>query len=374
MKFWPFFLAFVPVCGPSAAAAPESDTVRDLQELIASGRLDDASAALEGYPEPMRLRFEGLIALERGDVDQAVRAFEGAAEHAQDPSLRLHLAHAYLLNGQPKAALETVQTASSAQASMVAQPLIEARARHAMGDRSGAYAVLRRASIVFQDEIRPLLELVAIAREAGLATEARSFARGLLTRSERSGLAPDAARALFHLLSEDEDALPILESISARFPDDGDLRARLARVYAGLEQWYAAARLFDDATRLGADHAFEAADQYRMAGRYEAARRANARIRNEPRGRIQQLTILFEGGEYARVAALPNPPRDAASRYRVAYAHYALGQRGRAAALARALVRTGASGPYVQSAHALLKAMGLATDDKAVPEAESEPR
>lgn len=342
------------------SAADPSPTA-EVKALLEAGKSAEAAAALETLPEAMRPRFEGLLALEEGDPARAAEAFERAlaAGETEDPALRLHLAHAYLLSDRPEAALEAVEAASAVASTLVAQPLIEARARRALGDKAGAYAVLARAAGTFADEIRPHLELVALAEEVGLRHHARAFTARLLEVGP-DALEPDAALAVFHLLVQDPEALPLLEAVARRFPADPELTSRLAHAYARAEKWYASARLFEEATRLGGTFAFEAADQYRMAGRFRDALRLNARVEDDRRS-AQRLTILFEAGAYARVVALTDPPQDPASIYRRAYAHYNLGHRSRAATLARSLleVEEEEAAAYQASARALLEAMGL---------------
>jgi tetratricopeptide (TPR) repeat protein len=218
----------------------------------------------------------------------------------------------------------------------------------------------RTATDAFPDELRPLLELVSLARDAGLRAEARRWAVRLLERSARaaSSLSRDEGLALFDLLGEDPEALPLLEAVAARFSRDPELQARLAVSYGRLERWLAAARLFEQATRLGGDYAFEAADQYRMAGRHRAALRLGHRVTGEDRRKAQRLVVLFEAGAYARVVALPDPPDDRASLYRRAYAHHALGHRSRAASLARRLLE-GPEDAHASSARALLDTLGV---------------
>lgn len=333
----------------------------DLQALIRAGKLDEAEQALEDLPEAARLRFDGLIALERGDPARAVQAFVRASEMTStpDPALLLHLAHAHLLAGQPAAALSAAEAAKAVEHELIAQPLLRARALRALERPGEAFAILTEAAERFAAETRPLLELIALAHESGLLSLTRRWAEDLLRRADRrlEGLDLDTALALVHLLAEDERALGILEGISARRAERPELLVQLAFAYAHHGYPYAAGKLFERASALGEDRAFEAADQYRMAGRYRSANRMNARVQGKERRRRQRLTILFEARSYARVATFPNPPIDEASTYRRAYAHYALGHRSQAATLARALLKK--EGSYATSARALLEAMGL---------------
>lgn len=292
----------------------------------------------------------GLAALEAQKPADAASAFAEALELSDAPELHLYLAHAYLGLERHADALEEVQKAKALSATQIAQPLIEARARRALGDRAGAYDVLLSASKDFEGEPRPLIELVALAHDAKLDGAARRHTDDLLGLE----LERDTVLALFHLLYQDRKALPLLERLAARLPADAEVRSHLAHAYASAGHAFAAGRLFEDAVRLGGPFAWEAANQYALAERYGRALRMNAGVDDETRRRRQRIEILFAQRRYGRVVALERGDEDAGGRYRLAYAHYALGQFARATALARSLAET----PYADPAASLLKTMG----------------
>jgi len=330
-------------------------TPADVAALIEAGRIEQASALIEELPEAFRPRFSGLVDLAERRPEAAIRHLRAALEaEGEQPVLRLYLAHAQLLLGQPRAALEEAERARALAETVLAQPLVEARARRELDDLAGAFATLERATKAFPEESQPWLDLASVAKEAGLDGAAREAAARLST----AALDRDTALALFELLHSDPKARPLLEALAARFPRDAELRANLAYAYAAAEAYLAAARLFEQATRLGGDYAFEAADQYRVAARYPDALRLNARVKDPARRARQRLDILFDDRAYARVVTLAAraAPEAPEARYRVAYAHYALGERARATDLCRGLLDTG----YAAPARALLKAMGRA--------------
>lgn len=336
------------------ALALAGATPQQVQALVEDGRLDEAAEALSDLPEALRPRFEGLIALERGAPAAAATAFERAltAEDAQ-PELQLYLAHAYVLTKRYAEALTAARAAAPLADRLLAQPLIEARARRGLGDLAGAHAVLERAVVTFADQARPRLELVVLLSEAGLRRAARAAADPMLALPPEQLDAPTAL-ALFHVLYVDPDALPLLEALTARFPQDPELRGHLGHAYAAVDRGFAAGRLFEQATLLGGDYAFEAADQYRVVGRFGDALRICARVKDKGRRRKQRLSIAFDQRRYARVIGLASAAQEPADAYRVAYAHYALGQLAKAADLARALRGTS----YEGQGAALLDAMG----------------
>lgn len=145
----------------------------------------------------------------------------------------------------------------------------------------------------------------------------------------------------------------------ARFPASGELRGHLAHAYAAAGDRYAAGQLFELATRLGASYAFEAADQYRVVGRYDDALRMNARVADPARQLLQRVAILFTARRMGRVVAMESELRrtglfEPRERYRVAYASYAIGNYQHALDLARTLNDT----QWRSSAQSLIDAVG----------------
>jgi len=322
-----------------------------IQDLIDAKRWDDAVALLATLSPDARPRFEGLIAQGKGKPADAAKAFERALVATPGvPQLHLHAAHAYLQLARFEDVLRHAQAASALRDKAMAQPLLEARALEGLNRDGEAYAVLNRACKTFKTAFRPWMELAALAHRKKLAHDVRRAARKALALAPNRG----AVLALFHLLYEDRNALSILEEIAARYPRDGEFRAHLGHVYARHRQWFSAARLFEEATTLGADYAFEAADQYRMAGHHRHALRMNGRVSSSHAQRAQRVAILFEKMQYARVVAMNATFNEPGSRYRVAYSHYAVGDYTGAAMRARALLDT----PYRQEADALLEAIG----------------
>lgn len=344
-------------------ASQESSPVATAEALLEAGDLEAAAEAIRNLPFPTKDRLQGRLELERGAPDRAAAAFmrARAAVDVDDPALVIHLAHAQLLAEAPRAALRTLDGLSEAGQAFVAGPLIAARAHRAVGENAQAYDLLHEAVAAFPHEVRPRLELMALCRDLELMREARRQATKVLAAPTE--LETLEGLALFDLLAEDDEALALLERVAARFPRSAEVKARLASAYAGRRRWLAAARLFEAATQLGGNFAFEAADQYRMAGRHRQALRLSHQVADPDRRRAQRWTVLFEAGAYARVVARPDPPTDRASQYRQAYAHYALGHRDRAATLARKLLQEG--GPedaIAPSAGALLEALGLSAE------------
>ena len=297
-----------------------------------------------------------------GHHEEAVDRFERAIELAQlrgqaQPRLSLYLASSLLELGRAEAARRALEGTEGLAETLVAQPLLVARAALADGDPDAAYAALVAATEDFPELTAPRLELVAMCSRLGLRASARAWGWDLV------GLRPDrdTALAVFDLLYADRRAWPLLETLAAQHGDDAEMVGHLAYAYAADERYFAAATLFDRASVGGEDLAFEAADQYRMAGETHAALVMNARVSERRRRLEQRLGILIAAGEMARVVALEDAMRraglgDPRHRYNLAFAHYALGEYARATDLARGLSDTS----YADRARALLDAMGRA--------------
>ncbi len=296
----------------------------------------------------------GLAALKHKKPEVAAEAFAKALSLSDAPELHLYLAHAHLGVQRYQDALAEVTKAAPLAETHVAQPLIEARARRGLEDEPGAYRVLWTAAERFKNEPRPLLELVDLMHSRKLDGSARRHAESML----RFDLDRDTVLALFHLLYRDQKAFPILERLAASRPSDPEVRSHLAHAYAAADRPLTAGRLFEEAARLGGNFAWESANQYALAGRHDRALRMNGWVLDGERKHRQRIEILFAQRRYSRVIALKKDSPHPGIRYRLAYAHYALGQHARASTLARSLLGT----RYQDPAKSLLKTMGRAVE------------
>ena len=308
-----------------------------LQALVDAKQWDDAERQLMRLMPASRARFEGLIAHGRGQPAKAASAFERALRLTPKvPQLHLHAANAYLELKDFANALKHAEAASTLRQTALAQPLLEARALAGLGRDAEAFATLKQACELHPSTYRPWIEFAALANRKKLPLEVRRAAREVLKRTS----AEDVRLAIFQLLIDDARALPILEKIVAEHPKSPEMRAHLGYAYAGHNHWFSAARLFEDAFHMTGRYAFEAADQYRMAGRYDDALRMNGLVPSGAPQESQRIAILFEQQKYAWIVAM-NPSLESVSgRYRVAYAHYATGHLKEAKALARNLLKT----------------------------------
>jgi len=277
-----------------------------------------------------------------------------------DTIAKLREAAALLERGDAAAALVAMDGTDTLAETMIAQPLLLARAKLGTGDVDGAYVVLEQATRRFPDEIAPRLELVAICVDQELPAAARAWASSVV-ELRGADLDRETAEAIMTALWRDRGALPVLEDLALRF---GGLRAHLAWAWSSHGHWYTAATLFERASGSAGSHAFEAADQYRLAGFTSRALAHNARVTDDAKRIDQRIDILFGVAEMARVVALEPAAILAgavqtATRVRIAEAHWRLGNHARATALARDLLAT----DQASRARMLLGAMGRAADE-----------
>ena len=322
----------------------------NIYDLIASKKYAEAESALSSLTPASRPRFEGLIAQAQGRSADAATAFEEALRLTPGiPQLHLHAAHAYFKLSDFDAVLTHARAASALRDEVLAQPLLAASALKALGRDAEAFEVLNRACMHYTADVRPCLELALLARENNVFHQVRRATKYVLSRNPTR----EEVQQVFYVLRGDQESLPILEEVIATEPTSSEYRAMLAHLYAATQRWLIAARLFEDAARLGGNYAFEAADQYRMAGRHRDALRMNAQVPQSLRQSEQRLSILFEYKQYARITTLKTEFEDPGSLYRVAYAHYAIGDYVNARKGAQRLLET----PYAEEAKSLLGAI-----------------
>ncbi|MEL6543724.1 MAG: tetratricopeptide repeat protein [Myxococcota bacterium] len=324
------------------AVGTESE-VSEVERLIEVGEFDTASALLDTSEAPAALvaRLRGVIAMEKGEFDRAAAHFEQVlSEYQGEPSTSLYLAHVYLELGRAKEAQGLLDALSSLD--VVASSLVRARVERALGRNGEAYETLLRALESFPKTVAPLLDLAELCATLKLSSE---LGRWVRAASVHPALTLDQALALIDVSYDVPRMLPATEALLARFPDSGVLRAHLAYAYSAAQLHVAAARLFEEASRLGANTAFEAADQYRVVGSLEDALRLNSVVTPAKRRVNQRVSILFSSRRMGRVLALEaEAEREGVlsdqNRYRFAYAHYSVGNFQRALDSARELLDT----------------------------------
>ena len=322
-----------------------------IQSLLDAKDWTAAEALLSSLPEQQRALAEGMIAQGKGESARAARAFERALTFTPGRAeLHLRAAYAYLRLEKFEAAFRHIQVAKSLGSVVTTMPLLEARALEGLAREPEAYRILKHGCEAKKTSIKVCLELALFARKRLLVSEVRTTVQKILALQPNT----DELKLVFNLLADDQESIPVLEQIVIRFPNMPALRGLLGYVYAGHQLWHSAAYHFEQAWVQGEPYAFQAADQYRMAGRYRDALRMNGMVSDDGRRAVQRLSILFEQKKYAQITVIHDTFKDLGSQYRLAYAHYAIGDYAMAQHYAKALQNT----DYEEEATVLLRAIG----------------
>lgn len=296
-------------------------------ELAERGALDAAeSVDLKARLAPVdRHQLLGYLALRRRDYPRAAAELERAVQ--LDPGRRaawLYLGVARHHLGEPAASLEALRRAERVGQRYPDYFTLRARSERLAETSTAAWSTLERGLARFESDPGMLREQVSLLLEIGAHRPALARAERLYERSPR----PERDRqwVVRSLIDAGalEDAAVALEAACSAHPGDIAWVAQLAWVHARLGRPRMAARLLDPA-RLGADrYAFEAADQWRVAGEPDAALRANRHVEDPTRRRTQRLLILVETGALERAralqATLPPEHLDDQGRYAMAFA------------------------------------------------------
>ncbi len=333
--------------------SPEA-VVLEILALIEQGRLGAAASLTERseLDEVDRSQLLGYISLLRKDYAQAVaelRAVVRKEPHRRAAWLHLAVAHHHLQ--EPEETLEALEKAESAGVRSAQYFALKARALRLTRTTTSAYEAIVEGRSRFEDEPSLLREEISLLVQIGATETARTQFQRLLVGGgnpleERlwfaralteSGELEDAAAILESARLEAE-----LESAEDRPVDAEAISAQLAWTYAQLGNAEASARLLDP-QRLGSTrYAFESADQYRLAGTYEAALRTNRYVSDPGRRINQRLLVLVEAGRYEQATAfgltLPDPALlDDTGRFALAFALAATDRRERARKLLAAI-------------------------------------
>lgn len=346
--------------------------VDDILRLAEEGRLAEAEAlARDARLEPAdRHQLLGYLALRARRFERAARSLEHAV--ALEPgrgAAWLYLGVALHHQGRPRESLAALEQAEVPGASLPGFFALRARAARLAGSSSTAWACLEAGLERFEADpglIREQVGLLFEVRAIGAATRRAERLFEVTTRPIRDRLW--VARALIDSGALAE-AAPALEaalahrakspSTSPGAPSRGAIRAQLAWVYARLGRPRAAARLLDP-VRLGTgEHAYEAADQWRIAGDITRALAANRYVEAPTKRLRQRLLILVEAGALERAAALGEgldpSALDALTTYALAYALALTGRLDKARALAARIVDRSAV-PGLEALEELLEA------------------
>jgi tetratricopeptide (TPR) repeat protein len=311
--------------------------VDDILQLVQEGRLSDAAAQTQSARlDPVdRDQLLGYLALRDRDFDRAVRFFERVLSREPDrASAWLYMGLALHRQGRHRESLAALDRAAPSAVGLAEFHTLRARSTRLTENATAAWAHIQTGLRRFESDPGLLREQVSLLLEVGAVATARRRAEQLFAVTphpldDRLWL----ARVLVNL-GVVEEAAPVLEeaialsatgqSASDAAPSTAELRAQLAWIYARLGRPYAAARLIDPSNSGSRAYAYEAADQWRVAGETARALAANRFVEDADRRRAQRLLILVEAGELERAAALGGVldanTLDVATTYALAFA------------------------------------------------------
>lgn len=355
----------------SLIAGPVDDVLRLAQE----GRLSDAATRARSarLPPAERELLSGYIHIRAQDFDRAVRSLRRALE--QDPSLDsawLYLGIALHRLGRDRESLAALDRAASVASGLPGFHTLRARTARLSASATVAWSYTQEGLDRFASDPGLIREQVSLLFEVGAFSTAARYAARLFAVSTRP--LDDrlwAARVLLDLgrfieaAPMLEEALALRRAVDAHdvAPTSADIRAQLAWVYARLGRPRAAARLLDPTLCGSVSHAYEAADQWRVAGETGRALAANRFVEPVDRQRAQRLLIFAEAGALERAAALgdhlEHAALDGTTLYALAFAYANTGQEREARALL-ARAEESASSPALR---ALRRQVGEARED-----------
>lgn len=321
------------------------EPIDEVREMIKDGRLDEAAELLSGLDgeEYIIESLRGLLEMKRKNPGEAIAHFKKVLElKPNQTAVWLYLGQAYFETEQFAQAVKALRNGRSAGESVPSFFRLLAKAELAAGSTETGYQTLVDGGARFPNVPELQLDRALFLIEAGLYAAALEAAEGYLaTRSSDVNGYAVMAEAL-RSAGRPREAAAVLESALLEDPGNADLLARLGLSYSSAQKHLASARVFARAALLTGRYHFEAADQYRLAGKTQPALFHNGAVSDEKRRLGQRLTILLAGERFDRAAALfdaidkANAWNDT-NRYLLAHAHMQTGDLSRAEVLCAAI-------------------------------------
>ncbi len=314
-----WFLAPSVEAASRPAESGESDQLTLVRRYLVAGELDTAERLLRRVVDrrqggagdseglaPNLLALVGIVDLQRRRFAEAAAHLDEALRRgAAGEALRLYLGQARYGAGDLDGALEALAGARETGRRVAGYHLLKARVERRLGRGVQACVTLAEGRAAFPGSTALLREETLLLAELELHASATERARAFLAG------APDDVYAWLLLAFSLEQtrkrgaAILILEEARQRFPRERRACERLALCYARKGWHGSAARLFEELAAAAPRFAFEASDQYRLAGASRDALRMNAALTGAPAVQLQQrLAILVDAGREEAVAAL----------------------------------------------------------------------
>ena len=268
----------------------------------------------------------GLVELDRERYAPAAARFESVLALRPDhTAVWLYLAQARFATGDLAGAHEALGAGEAVGRDLAGYYVLRARTEEGLGRQSEAWATLEQGRTQHPDDLEIHRERTLLRVRLGLHGAAVASGREYLARAEHDPFAWLVAGAAQREAGRLDEAVLLLEEARLRFPGETELTAQLAYAYALRGHHRSAAGLFEQLALGGGAFAFEAADQFRLAGQARAALRWNARV-EDPRRKLPQRVAILVAEERYDVALALLAPLDArrllddAMAYHLAYA------------------------------------------------------
>jgi len=330
---------------------PDVDHVAIASRLVADGLWDRAAAVLAEVDAPaadQAVRYHtlrGLVALQLGDHDAAIDAFDAAVATGEAEPL-VHVYRAQALHGvqRPADALVALDRAGSAAEGLAGAWQLRARCHQELDDDDAAFTALEQGRARFADHPGlvedTLLMLVRLGLTRAVLDDGIELLDRLGAREETWVAIGDRLRAHGAL----DEAMAWLEASRLRFPGSITSRVALASACLAAERPRCAGQMLQEAAAFDDTYASEAAECFRRAGDLDRALYLNGLVHDPPTKVRQRLGLLLEQGRFAQAAALaPRLERmgllrqDQEIAYALAYAHMKSGHPDHAEALLKTI-------------------------------------
>ncbi len=326
---------------PSPARGANEAGAR-LHALLGAGDVVGAEALLKGLEgsEAQITRFQGLLAMKKGDLEEAREAFVRVLElKPRWISTWMVLAQAQLGLKLPADALASLTRCAGLGEDRIGYYRLKARAHLGVQRPDDALATLRAGRKRFPEAEELELDATLVLTQAGLHHQAIEELEALIARDALSPRHLSLAGPVLAAAHATPGALALLERLLHRFPTDGALRTQAGFAYARRGAPLTAGRFFALAATFGEDTAFAAADQFRLAGALREALQWNARVLSRARALPQRLTIYLEAERYHRATTLQPLLEEAglmvdSTRFALGYAWIQVGELAPARSLA----------------------------------------
>ena len=247
---------------------------------------------------------------------------------AVEPRARLQAAYEALGAGNAEGALKLLEGTEMLTGESPAPLLVAARCLEALGRMGEAMAKLDRAA-----NNHPTNPHVEFERaDFFVRHNLQSAARKSLLRLALMEMPMSIRLAAMHLADDLHHPQPVLDSLALAAMTESKVVAHLADYHRKAGAHDMAESLFGRAARLSATdkerdvYLSQAAGLATESGRYDRAARWLVAMKPGVARQLGHWRLSFKKGDYAQVIAQPPRSLTDADRYRLAYAHYALGE------------------------------------------------